>query len=118
MFLPLQAGEFTMWSGTTFQFETIIQSHETPVGAGAASGMGWASAAWPVAVCAVCLHDAPACRTLAACQALVLLLSKAACRCHCPAQVRTMTFTHNGNFLVSGDDSGTVRWGVLGLLSS
>lgn len=23
-----------MWSGTTFQFETIIQSHETPVGAG------------------------------------------------------------------------------------
>ncbi|PRW56172.1 flowering time control FY-like isoform X1 [Chlorella sorokiniana] len=49
-----QAGEFTMWSGTTFQFETIIQSHETPV--------------------------------------------------------RTMTFTHNGNFLVSGDDSGTVRY--------
>lgn len=47
------AGEFTMWSGTNFQFETIIQAHETPV--------------------------------------------------------RTLTFTHNGNFLVSGDDGGTVR---------
>lgn len=49
-----QAGEFTMWSGTNFQFETIIQAHETPV--------------------------------------------------------RTLTFTHNGNFLVSGDDGGTVRY--------
>ena len=47
-----QAGEFTMWGGTAFQFETIIQSHETPV--------------------------------------------------------RTMVFTHNGNFLLSGDDAGNV----------
>lgn len=49
-----QAGEFTLWSGNTFQFETIIQSHETAV--------------------------------------------------------RAMVFTHNGNFLVSGDDGGTVRY--------
>ncbi|KAI3436421.1 hypothetical protein D9Q98_005838 [Chlorella vulgaris] len=49
-----QAGEFTMWSASSFQFETIIQSHETPV--------------------------------------------------------RTMAFTHNGNFLVSGDEAGTVRY--------
>lgn len=61
-FLPcplcaLCVGEFTMWSGTNFQFETIIQAHETPV--------------------------------------------------------RTMTFTHNGNFLVSGDDGGTVSRGAL-----
>lgn len=49
-----------MWSGVNFQFETIIQSHETPV--------------------------------------------------------RAMAFTHNGNFLVSGDDGGTVgrRGGQLG----
>lgn len=50
-----------MWSGTNFQFETIIQAHETPV--------------------------------------------------------RTMTFTHNGNFLVSGDDGGTVgAAGVRGVI--
>lgn len=49
-----QAGEFCMWGGQTFQFETIIQAHETPI--------------------------------------------------------RTIVFTHNGNFLVSGDDSGNVRY--------
>jgi hypothetical protein len=34
--------------------------------------------------------------------------------------VRTMAFTHNGNFLVSGDDAGTVRrlrWLLLPALS-
>ncbi|GAB4820925.1 hypothetical protein N2152v2_007971 [Parachlorella kessleri] len=49
-----QGGEFTMWGAQAFQFETILQAHETPV--------------------------------------------------------RSMVFTHNGNFLVSGDDSGTVRY--------
>jgi len=49
-----QAGEFCMWGGQTFQFETIIQAHETPV--------------------------------------------------------RDMVFTRNGNFLVSGDDAGNVRY--------
>lgn len=49
-----QAGEFCMWGGQTFQFETIIQAHETPI--------------------------------------------------------RTIVFTHNGNFLVSGDDAGNVRY--------
>lgn len=32
-----------MWSGTTFQFETIIQSHETPVGRGLANDGLWAN---------------------------------------------------------------------------
>jgi len=49
-----QAGEFCMWGGQSFQFETIIQAHETPI--------------------------------------------------------RTIVFTHNGNFLVSGDDAGNVRY--------
>lgn len=49
-----QAGELCMWGGQAFQFETIIQAHETPV--------------------------------------------------------RTMVFTHSGNFLVSGDDAGNVRY--------
>ena len=49
-----QAGEFCMWDGQSFQFETIIQAHETPV--------------------------------------------------------RAMSYTHGGNFLVSGDDAGTVRY--------
>ncbi|KAI8113734.1 hypothetical protein M9435_003727 [Picochlorum sp. BPE23] len=49
-----QAGEFCMWGGQTFQFETIIQAHETPI--------------------------------------------------------RTIVFTRNGNFLVSGDDAGHVRY--------
>lgn len=49
-----QAGEFCMWDSQSFQFETIIQAHETPV--------------------------------------------------------RSMTFTHGGNFLVSGDDGGNVRY--------
>lgn len=49
-----QAGEFCLWGGQTFQFETIIQAHETPV--------------------------------------------------------RTILFTHGGNFLVSGDDAGNVRY--------
>ena len=49
-----QAGEFCMWGGQTFQFETIIQAHETPI--------------------------------------------------------RDMVFTRNGNFLVSGDDAGNVRY--------
>ena len=49
-----QAGEFCLWDGQTFQFETIIQAHETPV--------------------------------------------------------RAMTYTHAGNFLISGDDAGSVRY--------
>lgn len=49
-----QAGEFCMWDGQSFQFETIIQAHETPV--------------------------------------------------------RSMTFTRAGNFLVSGDDGGNIRY--------
>lgn len=49
-----QAGEFCMWGGQSFQFETIIQAHETPV--------------------------------------------------------RAMAFTHAGNFLVSGDSNGAVRY--------
>ena len=49
-----QAGEFCMWGGQTFQFETIIQAHETPI--------------------------------------------------------RDIVFTRNGNFLVSGDDAGNVRY--------
>lgn len=49
-----QAGEFCMWGGQTFHFETIIQAHETPV--------------------------------------------------------RSIVFTHGGNFLVSGDDAGNVRY--------
>lgn len=49
-----QAGEFCMWNGQSFQFETIIQAHETPI--------------------------------------------------------RSMVFTHAGNFLVSADDGGNVRY--------
>jgi polyadenylation factor subunit 2 len=49
-----QAGEFCMWGGQTFHFETIIQAHETPI--------------------------------------------------------RDIVFTRNGNFLVSGDDAGNVRY--------
>lgn len=49
-----QGGEFCMWDGHSFQFETIIQAHETPV--------------------------------------------------------RSMVFTHSGNFLISGDDAGNVRY--------
>ena len=49
-----QAGEFCLWDGQTFQFETIIQAHDTPI--------------------------------------------------------RTMTYTHAGNFLISGDDAGNVRY--------
>lgn len=26
-----QSGEFTLWNGTTFNFETIIQAHEAPI---------------------------------------------------------------------------------------
>lgn len=48
------AGEFCMWGGQTFQFETIIQAHEKPI---------------------------------------------------CD-----MVFTRNGNFIVSGDDAGNVRY--------
>jgi hypothetical protein len=49
-----QAGEFCLWDGQTFQFETIIQAHDTPL--------------------------------------------------------RAMTYTHAGNFLISGDDAGNVRY--------